>query len=175
MSQFCNLEERELVHLLIGEIIQAKRIATSEEIERIINCVASAPFSNQLMRVPDEHQGRMYLGQTVGTTTDSLTAHLLKRIFVNGQWAPGTTSKQFLTDIRSALGHDSTRLVLYQRRGGYIAGVLSENVTPEHRRGRNALSLLYIVYSVDRGSIITAYQASTVQEISIPGDALWLR
>jgi hypothetical protein len=127
------------------------------------------------VQVPVAHQNQSYLGRHIGSRTDSLTAHLLKRVFINEQWRIGTTSEEFLADIRAAILHGAARIVVYERRGGAIVGILSENVTPSARRGNLSLPLVYIVYSSDRGSIISAYQASDVQAIVIPGDALWLR
>lgn len=175
MTQAERSNERDLVHRLIGEIIQFRRAATTEEVDRIIEHIANVPFSDQVVRVPMAYQNQTYFGRNIGTRTDSLTAHLLKRVFINEQWRIGTTPEELLADIKAAALHESAKLVVYERRGGIIVGVLSENVTPSARRGSLSLPFMYIVYSSDRGSIISAYQASDVQAIVIPGDALWLR
>jgi hypothetical protein len=175
MTQAERSDEHHFVHRLIGEIIRSRRAARAEEVDRIIEHIANAPFNNQIVQVPIAHQNRSYLGSHIGTRTDSLTAHLLKRIFINEQWRIGTTLEEFLADIKAATLHESARPVVYERRGGIIVGTLSENVTPSARRGSLSLPLIYIVYSSDRDSIISVYQASNVHAIAIPGDALWLR
>ena len=164
-----------MVHLLISEIIQSNRVATDQEIDRIIKHMADAPFNDHLIPVPIELRDQVYFGRRLGTRADSLTVHVLARVLADRQWRAGTTPAEFCADVQSAILHPSARLIVYQRRSGYIAAILSENIVPTVRRGSRSLPLLFVVYSLERGSIISAYQASDMNQIAIPGDALWLR
>lgn len=67
--------------------------------------------------------------------------------------------------------------MVYEARGGVIAATLTpvDLVLPPTRRGPDALSIVLVVYSVDRASIISGYQVSTPDRARIPREALWLR
>lgn len=168
-------DERDLVHRLIREIIRSSRVATDQEVDRIIRYMATAPFSDQLIPVPVELRGQMYFGHRIGARADSLTVHVLARVLSDRQWMVGTTPAEFCADVQAAVLHPSAHLIVYRRRSSYIAAILSENIVSPARRGPRSMPLLFVVYSLERGSIISAYQASDVDQISIPGDALWLR
>lgn len=101
--------------------------------------------------------------------------HVFARVLADRQWILGTTSDQVYADLHNAILHPTARLIVYQRRGGYIAAILSENVVPLARRGSQSLPLMFVVYALERDSIISAYQVSDVNQIAIPGDALWLK
>jgi hypothetical protein len=112
-----------------------------------------------------------------GATVDRLTIHLLRRVADNEQWRAGTTADEFVADLRAVLSHPEANLVLYQARGGDILlGVVETPlVIPPNRLGANPERLLVVVYSADRGVIVTGYQASSFDTIRIGEDARWLR
>lgn len=91
------------------------------------------------------------------------------------QWAGGTTEQEYLDDLHAATRDSQAQLVIYLRRGGPIAAVFAPNVVPAHRRGTNAEPWLFIVYAANHGTIISGYQVSGMQTLSIPGDAQWLK
>jgi hypothetical protein len=125
--------------------------------------------------MPSEVRGTTYLGQQLGERGDALLVHLVRRVLVDRQWVEGTDEATYLTDLRAMVRDPAARLVVYQRQGGHIAGVFDPNRLPPERRGSNALAWLYVVYSADRGTIVSGYQASGLGEIDIPEGARWLK
>lgn len=71
---------------LIRELIQTGRAATEDEIERIVERMATAPFDTRIVRVRVAARGVSYRGQTLGARADSLTFHLVKRVALDRQW-----------------------------------------------------------------------------------------
>lgn len=165
------------VDRLIRELIQTGRQATTEEIERIIERMATAPFDRRVLPVPAQLRGTPYQGRALGTREDALFIHLVQRVIRDGQWAEGITELDYVADLRRAVRAPPARLVIYQRRGGPVAATFtpSDRVLPASRRGPKALPWLYVVYSADRGIIVSGYQTSGLQTLSVPGDARWLR
>ena len=163
------------VDILIREIIRTRRPATDNEIEQIINRIADVPFNPDMVGVPRKHQGLRYQGRVVRKHDDSLFVHLVQRVLLEDQWKDGTSVEEYLGDLRAAILDTRARLLIYHRRGGSIAGVFVTNSVPIARRGRKHEPYLYVVYSADRGIIISGYQVSGVEQISISGEPLWLR
>ncbi len=56
-----------------------------------------------------------------------------------------------------------------------MAAVFVENDIPLIRRGAQPEPYLYVVYSADRGMIVSGYQASSFSKISVPADVRWLK
>ncbi|HET7037316.1 MAG TPA: hypothetical protein VFI42_16645 [Thermomicrobiaceae bacterium] len=161
--------------LLIRELIATKRAATEAEIDAIIERMATAPFNQQVVRVPTRIRGVSYQGQTLGTQADSLFLHLVRRVVEDQQWALGTTEQEYLADLRAAIRDPAARLLVYERQGGPIAVILAPSNVPPSRRGPTALPLFVVVYSADHGSLISGYLASSQVAVNVPGDARWLR
>lgn len=159
---------------LIRELIETKRAATSAEIGQIIGRMATAPFDPRDRSVPSELRGATFRGRRLGGRGPSLSVHLAERILLNKQWANGTTEDEYAADLQRAVRDPRARLVVYARRGGHMAGILVPTNVPESRRGQDALPWLYVVYSADRGTIVSGYQASSRQALTIPEDARWL-
>ena len=162
---------------LIHELVQTGRAATVDEIERIVERMATAPFDPRLVRVARQHRGLTYQGQTLAARADSLAYHLIQRVVVESQWIYGTTAQQYVADLRQALGSQQARLVLFERRGGIVAATVTPTtvVVPPIRWGTDPKPHLLVVYSADRGILITGYQFSALDEVSIPQEARWLR
>lgn len=165
------------VDTLIRDLIRTRRAASDDEIVRIIDRMATAPFDQRLVPVPMKLRGITYQGHTLGARADSLTYHLLKRVVDERQWAIGTTAAQYVADIGRAIRHPSARLTVYERRGGYMAATLTPTTAaiPVARRASGSLPALLVVYSADRGSILSGYHASGVTQTGIPEEALWLK
>jgi hypothetical protein len=161
---------------LIRDVIVSRRLASPEEIAEIVNRIATAPFDPQpdvpVLRI---HRGLVYQGQQLGARASSLTYHLIKRVVDDCQWVFGTSAAEYLADLREAVVSPDARLVVYNRRGGSLAAILAQNRIPLARRGDGALPLILVVFSADRGTIITGYQASSATETNIPEDGLWLK
>ena len=162
---------------LIRDLIETGRRVTPEEIERIIERMATAPFEPRVRRVRPRERGASYLGQTLGAQARSLAYHLIKRVVLEKQWAEGTTEEQYLSDLRRAVRSPDARLAVYRRQTGAIAATLCPTSTalPPVRRGADAVGLLLVVYSADRGIMISGYQISALDQANIPQEALWLR
>lgn len=139
------------VDRLIRDLVRAEQHVTAPELRQMIDRIAQAPFP-------------------------TASQHLAKRI-AEGQWTVGSSVAEYLADLRTAVQDPGARLLVYQRRGGSIAAVLADTnrVVPPDRRGAEALPLLYVVYSADRGILVTGYQASSVATLSIPEGARWLK
>lgn len=164
------------VDRLVRELIVSGRLPDSEELTQIIDRMATAPFDARVVPVPVRMQGLVYHAQVLGTRADSLTFHLIKRVADERQWAAGTTSAQYLADLRRAVRNPLSRLGMYSRRGGAITVSLgpTEVAVPPTRRTRESLPNLLVVYSADRGTIISGYQVSGLEQTGIPEDARWL-
>lgn len=122
-------------------------------------------------------RGRQYGGRTIQAKEPSLFRHLVKRVLGENQWPLGTSVGRYLEDLHRAVRAPSARLVLYEARGGHIAATLTpaRDVLSPGELGIDALPLLLVVYSADRGTIINGYQASDLTLVRIPGDGRWLR
>jgi hypothetical protein len=103
------------------------------------------------------------------------TGHLAKRIR-DKQWIEETTEQDYLDDLRQAVRDDDAHLVVYRRRGGNLAAVLTETtrIIEGHRLGANWDPLFFVVYSADPGIILSGYQANSLNPIALPEDVRWL-
>ena len=117
----------------------------------------------------------MYQGLTLGARAPALTYHLMKRVVGDRQWAKGKTADEYLSDLHGAAQAPDARIALYRRRGGHLASVIAANRIAPWRLGSEAAMWLLVVFSADRGTIITGYQTSSDVPLNIPEDALWLR
>lgn len=162
---------------LIRELIQTARAATPDEIERIIERVATAPFDTRIVRVRVAARGVRYRGQTLGARADSLTFHLMKRVVLDRQWVDGTSADDYVDDLRRAVRDPVARITVYERHGGAVAATVTptEQILPPERRGPVAQPHLAVFYSADRGIIVSGYQFSALDQTSIPQEARWLR
>lgn len=162
---------------LIRELVQTGREATSEEVERVIAHIAAAPFDPRAVRVAADHRPLTYHRRALGHREDALFYHLVQRVVVEAQWADGTTAECYLADLRDAVRAPDARLAVYARRGGHIAVTVTptDRVLPPRRRGIGELLNLLVVYSADRGMIVTGYQFSTIEATGIPREARWLK
>ena len=163
--------------VLIRELIATRRAATAGEVATIVARMASAPFDGRFVAVLPEHQHLVYADYRLGWRVDSIRYHLARRIAIDGQWAKRTTTEQYLNDLRAAMLAAAARLTIYFRRGGFIAATLTATtlVIPQERLGVDFLPELLVVYSVDRGTLVTGYQCSSLATTAIPEEALWLK
>lgn len=158
-------------------MIATSKEVTDEEIVQIIGRMAGASFDQGKRRVPTRYRGTRYRGRTLGSSAPSLTYHLTKRVVIEEQWAAGTTADQYVADLRQAVRSPSARLALYMRRSGAIAATVTPTdvVVPPERRGSQPQPQLLVLYSADRGIIISGYQFSILEQTGIPQEARWLR
>ncbi len=163
--------------VLIRELIATRRAATAGEVATIVARMASAPFDERTARVGVVERSTAYLGHTLGAREDSLQYHVTKRVILEEQWAVGTTTASYLADLRRATGAPAARLLVYERRGGSIAATITptDHVLMSDRQGPRSFPNLMVVYSADRGIVITGYQFSTWSATGFPEEALWLK
>ena len=164
------------VDQLIRGLIHTGRQATPEEIDRIIDRMATVPFNPGTYQVPLRDRGLAYRGRTLGARVDALTYHLAKRVS-DRQWAENTTPAQYIQDLRRAVRAPDARLAVYLRRGGPIAATLTPTSTAVPTAGRTLASLpeMLVIYSADRGIILSGYQASRLEATGVPQEARWLK
>ncbi len=165
------------VDRLIRALIGAGRAATPDDAGRIVARMATVPFDPRVVRVKAEHRGLSYQGQRPDARADALTYHLAQRVVLDEQWVRGTTAQQYVADLRQAVCSATARLIVFERRGGFIAATITETdrVISAERQGPSVLSNLLVVYSADRGTILTGYQFSTLTQTGIPRGARWLK
>ncbi len=139
--------------------------------------MAAAPFDLRVMTVRPGLRGVAYLGRILQPRDDAVVVHLVTRVVKERQWVEGTTAAQYVADLRRAVQQPDSRVLEYPRRGGPIAATISrtDRVLPVERQGVKPEQFLAVIYSVDRGVIITGYQFSSLETISIPREASWLR
>ena len=162
---------------LIHELIGTRRAAADDEIEQIVERMATAPFGRSTVRVPVKERGARYGDLVLGTRADSLTYHMVKRVAIEQQWPNGTSGDQYLADLARAIRDPGARLTVCPRRGGSIAAIITPTarVMPAHRLGAEPAPQLLVIYSADRGMIVTGYQFSTLDQTGVPEEAVWLR
>lgn len=85
---------------------------------------------------------------------------MIKRVVIEQQRADGTTAHQYLNDRREAVRSPSARLAVFERRGGSLAATIipANQIMPIAQRGRRPLLELLVIYSADRGIIVSGYQ-----------------
>lgn len=160
---------------LIRDLLSTQRATATAEIDQIVERLATAPFDARIVPVPTKHRGLTYQGRTLARRETALWLHLTLRVVYDAQWIVGTSAAEYLADLRGAVRSPSARLLVYARRGGAVAAVLAPNVIPAHRLGTQPQGWVCVVYAPDRGTIISGYQASGPQAVSMPGDARWLK
>lgn len=140
------------IDALAREAIQTGRALTDEYVGQLIERMATAPFP---------------------TAVPHRDLHVVE----GKQWAERTTVDQYADDLRRAVRDPAARLALYVRRGGHLAAIVAETarIVPTERQGANALPLLFVVFSADRGIIVTGYQVSSLERIHLPEDIRWLK
>lgn len=159
----------------IKALVDGRRETTADDKLAILDGISQAPFYAGDARIPSHLRGLSFEGRPLGNREPSLRAHLARRVLDDEQWSAGTTEQQYLEDLRAALQHVYAQVVLYKRRGGYVASALSPNGVPEARLGKRPENNVFVVYVADRDSIITGYQTAGEQYLGIPEGAIWLR
>jgi hypothetical protein len=141
-------------------MVFTRRLATVDEIERIINRMAEALFDERILSVPLRYRGLGYQGQTLYERERVLFLHLVQRVVAEEQWANGIGEQEYLADVRAAIRDPTAQLCVYWRRGGSLAAIFVPNGLPPSHRGSRALPYIIVVYSADRGRIVSGYQVS---------------
>ncbi len=119
--------------------------------------------------------GLGFLGRELRAREDSLTAHVAARVLRDKQWREGSTKEDFLSDVRRVFLHPDIALAVYETRRTNFAGAVAPKTVPANRRGSDAGDYIVVLYSADRGRIITTYQAEDENSTRIPERARWIR
>ncbi len=92
------------------------------------------------------------------------------------QWAEGTTALQYLADLRRAVLHPAARLMVYHRGGEDIATavVATDEILSIERQDVGSLPALLVVYAVERVAVASGYQFSSLDQLNLPEEVLWL-
>jgi hypothetical protein len=80
---------------------------------------------------------------------------------------------EYLDDIHRG-AQDGTATVVYKRNKESIVAIVGPNRILNERRGLNAEPLIAVIYSADRGRILTGYQVRELNELTLPDDPRWL-
>lgn len=121
------------IDALIIELIESGRQATGEELSQIVAHVAQAPFASRLVRPPRWlREALARLGIEVPARVPASEAHLLKRVYYDQQWPVGTTTDQFMADLRLAIQHPDARAWTYEYFGEPCIGLLGAIPYPRH-------------------------------------------
>lgn len=73
------------VDVMIRDVIATQWQPASEEVDQIVQRMAGAPFSNELVGVQTKYRGLTYQGIVLGRYQDSFTFHFMRRIVVDEQ------------------------------------------------------------------------------------------
>ena len=107
----------------------------------------------------------------------SLLVHFVKRTLSEEQWSTTTTIDDYAGDLRRAALAADAQVLAYTRWGDRFAATITptRQVVPEQRLGRKACPNLIVIYSADRGVVVTGYMFTGLPDLNLPGDVLWLR
>lgn len=137
--------------------------------------MVGVPFNERIVAVRLRFRGLTYQEHTLGDRERAVFLHLVQRVVVEEQWADGIGEREYVEDLRTAIMDSAARLCVYERRGGAVAAVFARNWAPMSHRGPDVLPFVFVIYSADRGRIISGYQASDINRLSIGGDVQWLK
>ena len=149
---------------LIEDIVASARHALTEELGDIVQWAATLSFSDRLVRPDPLLIGRTYRGSAITTEMrlPSVEAHLLKRIHVEKQWPPETTTAQYVADLHKAIQHSEARIWTYRLFSLPFVGFLS----PCHvKDAPKPEPFIYVACNAYDQRITTGYQASGIQAI----------
>jgi hypothetical protein len=158
-------------------LIRDEADASSEDLDRIVQCIATAPFNPHPIRVRTRDRGLTYGRIVLGRSADSLDFHLAKRVQQEEQWIDGTTADEYRADLTAAVLHSGARLLVNERAGDVFSATISptEEIVPVERRGENWLMNLLVVYSATHANLRTGYMFSSLATLNLPEAIRWLR
>ncbi|MDP9363005.1 MAG: hypothetical protein M3Q10_02025 [Chloroflexota bacterium] len=164
------------VDRLVRELVRTRCPAGPGDAGRVIDRLANAPFDPRVIRTRLRERGIAYQGRSLGMHEASLFVHLVRRVVVDEQWSTGTSGEQYTNDLRAAARAPGSRLAVYARRGGHLVAAVApaQEVVEATRRGPRFGPILLVVYSADRGIILTGYQVDEVESVPLPEDVRWL-
>ena len=156
------------VDALILTLITTNRQATESELQRIIAHLARAPFASRPVCVTRWLREQLAAQGIIVTQArlPSVEVHLLKRIYIERQWPPDTTTDKYLVDLYQAMRHPAACIWTYRYYGEPMLGALS----PSHLQNvASPQPFIFVAYNPRYGAIITGYQASGPEAIFTGG------
>ena len=148
---------------LILDLIEHRRLATSDELAVIVAHVAQAPYATYISRVPVKlRQVLAAQGIIVPIRLSSLQRHLYKRVYDEQQWPINTTAGQYINDLHQAVTHPYVRIWTYYYLSQPFVGFLA----PSHVQ--NAVkpeAHIFVAYSPVYMTLTTGYQANSIQTV----------
>jgi len=161
------------VDQMIRDMIARQYTPTVTDLQRILAHIAQADFYQRSYKI-SKVVGQNYLGRTINAEEQGLFAHLIKRVLIEKQWAWGTTKQDYLDDLHRMVQQEGNQVGIGIQRKENNVIVFGGNGIPMERRGEEALGSMVVVYSADRGKIISGYQISSLRTVRIPEDVQWL-
>ena len=151
--------------------------ASLEDIDRIVQRIATAPFNQRPTRVILRERGMVYGDIVLRRMANPLELHLVKRVVDEEQWAVGTTADEYLNELRAAVLHPHAHIMVYERAGDLVAATISptDEVVPASHQGVNAEPNLLVVASARHGSVLSGYMFSVIEKLNLPERIRWLR
>lgn len=152
------------------------RKANEAEIRAIRDHLTNAGFLEKV-RIPPSSRGLSASGYTLGRREVSLVHHLVRRIVLDEQWTDGTAPEEYLADLSASIQDGSARFGVGKPPGNRapLVYVFADNLVPPGRRGRRAESLMFVLYGVADGVIITGHMVSGTDAVRKADDFRWLR
>ncbi|ALJ91027.1 phage head morphogenesis protein [Thermus aquaticus] len=132
--------------------------------------VAVAGFPEREERVKDPRV-RSLLGPMAQRIVQKLTKHAV----IDEQFRPNLTPEEYLEALRSAAVHPEAAFVVHAPPRGPALLVIAPSEAAGDALGPNALPWLVVVYDLRHGTLVTGYQASSLEEVTLWDNHLWLR
>jgi hypothetical protein len=117
-------------------------------------------------------------GYAVPDRPTSLTYHWAKHVLGDQQWTSSTTESMYFDDLRRAIRHPSSRLLVQtSRTNDNVAIIIAESIeiVPVERLGGRYGPELLVVYSADIGKILSGYMTTSSSGTTSIPETVWLR
>lgn len=164
---------------IVKGILDGSRQPTGEDVSAIITRMATAPsdarrrdLSQPLLDLIRQH------GQNAPAWPTEFTHHWAKHVLGDGQWESSTSEAIYFHDLRQAILHPRSRLVLHRLPNGRSRAIVityTSHIIPLERLGPKYGPELVVVYSADTGKILTGYMVKFSSDITSRPGTIWLR
>jgi hypothetical protein len=151
---------------LLRDLIRSPRAVTAAEVADIRARISAAPFNPHGVTTSELVRGRIYLGRTVRPWEESPFSHLVQRVLVQQQWADGTTIHEYLQDLHEAARDPAGAIFAGVLNGRPTVQVIAPNHIPTLRLGRGSRPWIAVIYSPNRGMLVSGYQVRRLRGVS---------
>ena len=132
--------------------------------------VAVASFPERVERVKDPE-----VSKVLGPRAQRIAQKITKHAVLEGQFRPDVTPEEYLEALRLAAMHPEAAIVVQAAPRGASLLVIAPSEAAGEALGPNALPWLVVVYDLKYGTLVTGYQASSLEEVTLWPNHLWLR